>query len=71
MTEENKRGRPAKYDDPKQAQREAKKRYRDKNRERTKYTNDRSRAKSFIKNQATSDDLDDLEQLIKESRENG
>ncbi|QOD85393.1 hypothetical protein IE337_04085 [Weissella viridescens] len=68
MTEENKQGRPSKYDDPKQAEREAKKRYREKNKERTAYLSDRSRARSFIRNKATGDDLDELQALIDERR---
>ena len=49
---------------------EAKKRANEKwnqnNKERKNYLQDRSKAKSFIKNKATLEDLEELEILIKE-----
>lgn len=48
------------------AQLNAVKRYEEKNKEYTSYLKSRSSAKSFIKNKATIDDLENLEQLIKE-----
>lgn len=39
-----------------------------KNKERKKYINKRSTAKSFILNLATKDDLDQIEKFIKERR---
>lgn len=51
---------------------EAKKRANEKwnqnNKERKNYLQDRSKAKSFIKNKATLEDLEELEILIKERR---
>lgn len=54
----------------KNAQTEANKRWQENNKEHAKYLQYRSYARSFIKNLATDDDLDELGQLIKESREN-
>ena len=50
------------------AQTEANKRWQEKNKERAKYLSNRSRARSFVKNQATKEDLEELEQLIAERR---
>ena len=50
------------------AQTEANKRWQEKNKERAKYLSDRSRARSFIRNKATKEDLEELEQLIAERR---
>lgn len=50
------------------AQTEANKKWQEKNKERAKYLSDRSRARSFIKKQATKEDLEELEQLISERR---
>lgn len=48
----------------KNKQTEANKRWQEKNRERSKYLRNRSTSRSFIKKQATSEDLEELEQLI-------
>lgn len=50
------------------AQTEANKRWQEKNKERAKYLSNRSRARSFVKNQATKEDLEELEQLIADRR---
>lgn len=47
---------------------EADKRWSDKNPERRKYLSHRSRARSFIREVATPEDLDELENLIHERR---
>lgn len=47
-----------------QAQKEAKKRWREKNREKEKYYSRKSVAKSFIRDLATDDDLKDMEEEI-------
>lgn len=52
----------------KNAQTEANKRWQEKNKERAKYLSNRSRARSFVKNQATKEDLEELEQLIAERK---
>lgn len=51
-------------------QTEANKKWQEKNKERAKYLSDRSRARSFIKNLATLEDLDEFEKLIEEKRLN-
>lgn len=51
-------------------QTEANKKWQEKNKERAKYLSDRSRARSFIKNLATLEDLDEFEKLIGEKRLN-
>ena len=53
-----------------EAQKRAKQKYIENNRERTNYINDRSKAKNFILKKATLEDLKELEELIKERREN-
>ena len=40
------------------------KKWQEKNRERTKYLRNRSTSRSFIRNQATLQDIKELEQLI-------
>ena len=45
-------------------QTEANKRWQEKNREKAKYLRNRSTARSFIKNQATKEDIAELQQLI-------
>ena len=45
-------------------QTEYNKKWQEKNRERTKYLRNRSTSRSFIRNQATSEDIKELEQLI-------
>ncbi|WYU49940.1 hypothetical protein MHH67_11095 [Bacillus sp. FSL K6-0047] len=47
---------------------EANKKWQEQNRERARYLRNRSTARSFIRKQATADDLDELEQLIAERR---
>lgn len=47
---------------------EATNRWRAKNKEHTQYLNTRSTARSFIRNRATAEDLDELEALIAERR---
>ena len=53
-----------------EAQKRAKAKYREKNKERENYLGARSAARSFIKKRATKEDLKELELLIKERREN-
>ena len=53
-----------------EAQKRAKQKYIENNRERTNYINDRSKAKNFILKKATEEDLGELEKLIKERKEN-
>lgn len=50
------------------AQTEANKRWQEKNRDRARYLRNRSTARSFVKKAALDEDLDELEQLIKERR---
>ena len=50
------------------AQTEANKRWQEQNRERARYLRNRSTSRSFVKNQATKEDLEELEQLISERR---
>lgn len=47
-------------------QTEANKKWQEKNRERAKYLSNRSVARSFIKNKATIEDLEELKKLIEE-----
>lgn len=51
-------------------QTEANKRWQEKNKERAKYLSDRSRARSFIKNLATLEDLEEFIKLIEEKKLN-
>ena len=53
-----------------EAQKRAKAKYIKKNRERTNYLNSRTTTRNFIKKRATKEDLEELELLIKERREN-
>lgn len=46
-------------------QTEANKRWQEKNREKAKYLRNRSTARSFIKSQATKEDIEELKELIK------
>ena len=55
--------------DEKNKQTEANKRWQEKNRERNRYLTRRSTARNFIKKDATEEDLQELEQLIAERRE--
>lgn len=49
-------------------QTEANKRWQEKNRERSKYLRNRSTSRSFIRKQATLEDLAELELLISERK---
>ena len=49
-------------------QTEANKRWAEKNKEHAKYLSNRSRSRSFIKNQATIEDLEELEKLIRQRK---
>ncbi len=49
-------------------QTEANKKWQEKNRERASYLRNRSTARSFIRKQATEEDLQELEELIEEKR---
>lgn len=49
-----------------EAQKRAKQKYREKNRERTNYLNARTTSRGFIRNKATKEDLQELKELIKE-----
>ena len=49
-------------------QTEANKKWQEKNKEKATYLSDRSRARSFIKNKATLEDLAELELLIQEKK---
>ena len=46
------------------AQTEANKKWQEQNREKARYLRNRSTARSFVKNQATKEDIEELEQLI-------
>lgn len=52
----------------KNKQTEANKRWQEQNREKTRYLRNRSTARSFIKKQATEEDLEELEILISDRR---
>ncbi|MGR3742063.1 hypothetical protein [Companilactobacillus sp. DQM5] len=47
------------------SQTKANKKWQEKNKERAKYLSNRSRTRSFIKNQSTLEDLEELKSLIK------
>ncbi len=49
-------------------QTEANKKWQEKNREKARYLRNRSTTRGFIKNQATLEDLEELENLIAERR---
>lgn len=51
------------------AQEKATKKWNEQNREHRNYLSKRSSARSFIRNHATVDDLNELEELIKEKKE--
>lgn len=51
------------------AQIEASKRWNEKNKERRRYNSSKSSARSFIRNRSTVEDLDELEAIIRERRE--
>ena len=52
-----------------EAQKRAKQKYIENNRERTNYINDRSKAKNFILKKATEEDLKELEELIEKRKQ--
>lgn len=54
----------------KNTQTEANKKWQEKNKEYAKYLSNRSRCRSFIRKQATLEDLEELKELIKEREEN-
>ena len=47
------------------AQTEANKKWQEKNKERAKYLSDRSRARSFLKNRVSEEDLAEFEEILK------
>lgn len=51
------------------SQTEANKRWQEKNKARAKYLSDRSRARSFIRNLATEEDIAEFQQLLRERGE--
>ncbi len=51
------------------AQTEANKKWQEKNKERAKYLSDRSRARSFLKNRVSEEDLEEFEEILKVRRE--
>ena len=51
------------------AQTEANKKWQEKNKERAKYLSDRSRARSFLKNRVSKEDLEEFEEILKVRRE--
>ena len=51
------------------AQTEANKKWQEKNKEKAKYLSDRSRARSFLKNRASKEDLAEFEEILKVRRE--
>ena len=55
-------------EDKKNPQTEANKKWQEKNRERSKYLKNRSTSRSFIKKQATLEDIAELEELIKQKK---
>ena len=50
------------------AQTEANKRWQEKNREKARYLRNRSASRNFVKKEATEEDLQELEELIKARR---
>ena len=50
-------------------QTEYNKKWQEKNRERTRYLRNRSTTRGFIRNQATAEDIQEVEQLIKIRKE--
>lgn len=51
-----------------ESQKKAKKNWEEKNRDHASYLKSRSSARSFIRNKASFEDLEELENLIKERR---
>lgn len=50
------------------SQTEANKKWQEKNKEHAKYLSNRSRTRSFIRSQATLEDLDELQELLDERK---
>lgn len=55
-------------DEKKNPQTEANKKWQEQNREKTRYLRNRSTTRNFIKKQATLEDIDEIEELIKERK---
>lgn len=55
-------------EEKKNAQTEANKKWQEQNREKARYLRNRSTARSFIKKQATLEDIKELEELIAERK---
>lgn len=55
-------------EEKKNSQTEANKKWQEQNREKARYLRNRSTARSFIKKQATLEDIKELEELIAERR---
>jgi hypothetical protein len=55
-------------EEKKNAQTEANKRWQSQNKEKSNYLKSRSTARSFIKNKATKEDIEELETLIAERK---
>ncbi|GIN71111.1 hypothetical protein J14TS2_15860 [Bacillus sp. J14TS2] len=53
----------------KNKQTEANKKWQEKNKEKAKYLSDRSRARSFIRNRAELEDIEEFFQLLKDREE--
>ncbi|WP_186577380.1 hypothetical protein [Aquibacillus kalidii] len=51
------------------SQTEVHKKWQSKNKERAKYLSNRSRARSFIKNQATEEDIEEFKELLQQRKE--
>ncbi len=51
------------------AQTKANKKWQEQNREKARYLRNRSTTRSFVKNQATKEDIEELEQLIAARKE--
>lgn len=51
-----------------ESKKKANKKWNDKNKERMRYLNSRSAARSFIRNKSTVEDLDELSALIEKRR---
>ena len=55
-------------DEKKNPQTEANKKWQEQNREKARYLRNRSTTRNFIKKQATLEDIDEIEELIKERK---
>lgn len=70
MEQEHKVGRPKKYDDPKAAQREANRRYREKNRAKVNQQARKRSVRAYLKNDATLEDIAEFRTLLDEREKN-